>query len=299
MGRIFAIKKYAIHDGPNIRTTVFFKGCPLQCWWCHNPEGMDSTIAMLWDGRKCVDCGECVAACPTGSLYSAEKGIQREPASCNSCLTCLDTCPAMAHETTGWEASVEEVMTEIEKDIPFYDTSGGGVTFSGGEPLMQPQFLLDLLKACGRLGLHRAVDTTVYADPATILAVAKHCELFLVDLKHMDTDKHKLYTGVGNGRILANIRLLAEQGKQMRIRIPLIEGINSDRENMERSAAFLAPLPAISRVDVLPYHNIAAAKYHKLGRTYNAEACSRVAPEKVSECIEILRKSGLVVEMGG
>lgn len=194
---------------------------------------------------------------------------------------------------------MEEIIAEIEKDTPFYDESGGGVTFSGGEPLMQPQFLLELLRECGRLGVHRAVDTSAFARTDLLLEVADNCELFLIDLKHMDNEKHRLYTGVSNNLIKTNISQLAEGGHKIHIRIPLIEGVNSDEENIRRSGEFLTGLPCPPGVDLLPYHNIAESKYKKMDRAYPAVEFKPVNRTKVAACAEILTQMGLSVRIGG
>lgn len=298
-GSVFAIKKYAIHDGPNIRLTIFFKGCPLRCWWCHNPEGLEKELSVIWIKDKCIGCGECLTACPTGSLTMVSAGILRDHATCEQNRACVDVCPALAHEAVGWEACVEEIISEIEKDTPFYDESGGGVTFSGGEPLMQPEFLLELLRQCGRLGIHRVVDTSAFAKTELLLEVADQCDLFLIDLKHMDSEMHRLYTGVENGLILRNIRNLADRGVPFRIRIPLIEGVNSDQKNLRLSGEFLAGLPCPPDVDLLPYHNIAESKYRKMNRDYPAVQFQPSARENVAVCAEMLTDLGLNVRIGG
>ncbi len=299
MGRVFAIKKYAIHDGPNIRTTVFLKGCPLRCWWCHNPEGIETELSTIWIKNKCIGCKKCLHVCPTLSLSQIDGEIRRDSTTCRQCRSCVEICPALAHEAIGWESSVADIISIIEKDIPFYDESKGGVTISGGEPLMQPGFLLDILRECGKLGINRAVDTTVYAEKKTVLQVAENCDMFLIDLKHMNSDKHRLYTGVPNELILSNIRALSKKGKQIRIRIPLIAGVNSDKENMHASAAFLAGLPHPPEVDLLPYHTIAESKYRKMNRTYPAVAFQQISKKTVRACSNILARMGLTVQIGG
>ncbi len=299
MGTVFAIKRYAIHDGPNIRTTIFLKGCPLSCQWCHNPEGMERGIVMLWNREKCLGCDECIACCQSQSLSKEAGGLKRDETLCSRCGQCADICPALAHESTGWQASVAEIVAEIKKDIPFYDQSGGGVTFSGGEPLMQPEFLLQLLQSCGKLGIHRVVDTSAYAETELILDVADHTEMFLIDLKHMDSDLHKLYTGVPNELILHNIEVLARRGTVINIRIPLIEGVNSDDENLRSSAEFLATLPGVENVDVLPYHDIATGKYRKLGQQAKNLQFAPISTEKVVHCAQILTERNLKVRIGG
>lgn len=167
---IFSIKHYALHDGPNIRTTVFFKGCPLSCFWCHNPEGIDAQIEIVTIADKCIGCKECIHGCPESALAFTEQGLVRDQQRCTVCMNCVEICPALAHEALGWHSDIDSVMAEIEKDLVFYDQSGGGVTFSGGEPLMQAD-ALQLLKRCGDLEIHRAVDTSAHGGGGTCRTV--------------------------------------------------------------------------------------------------------------------------------
>jgi len=298
-GSIFAIKKYAIHDGPNIRTTIFLKGCPLSCTWCHNPEGIDRKVEIIWNAEKCIGCGQCIESCHEGAVSRAETGLIRDKSKCSLCEKCLHQCPATAHEATGWQMETTEVMKEIEKDIPFFDTSGGGVTFSGGEPLLQYTFLLELLQQCGELRLHRAVDTCCYVDTEKLISVADHCELFLIDLKHMDSDSHLRFTGVENKVILKNIKRLSQSDSDIIIRIPLIAGFNSNEENIKRSADFIASLGCVNQVDLLPYHSIASAKYRKLGKDLRVMNLSSPTKKEIANCVTTLKEAGLQVQVGG
>jgi pyruvate formate lyase activating enzyme len=298
-GEIFDIKKYAIHDGPGIRTTIFFKGCPLSCRWCHNPEGLSRTTQRLYREERCIGCMECVKACPNDALTATENGPKWVAANCVYCKTCARVCPAEAVEFIGKTMSVEDVVAEITKDTLFYDQSSGGVTFSGGEPLMQPSFLMGLLKACGDLDLHRTVDTCGYADTRTLLNVATHVELFLYDLKHMDSEKHYRYTGVPNEMILTNLKCLSRQGAGIIIRLPLIPGINDDRENIERTGAFLSSLAGVNQVNILPYHHTAAAKYKSLGLNYGAVDIARPTRDHLESIAGQLEKYDLQVKIGG
>ncbi|SMD08096.1 pyruvate formate lyase activating enzyme [Desulfocicer vacuolatum DSM 3385] len=299
MGRIFAIKKYAIHDGPNIRTTVFFKGCPLRCAWCHNPEGISLFIDRIWIKNKCIACGQCLDECISGALFLKNGEIIRDGERCVACGHCVDICPALAHESTGREADVNVIMEEIKKDIVFYDQSGGGVTFSGGEPLYQPHLLLELLTVCKKSGIHRAVDTCVHAKAELVKDVAALTDLFLVDIKHMDSDVHEKFTGVSNGLILENIRLLARMDKEIRFRIPLIEGVNSDPENIEKTGRFIAGVAPESRVDLLVYHEMASSKYDKLGMPLSPFTFRKPKGKDIKRCVEQLERLGLRVFKGG
>ena len=298
-GKIFDIKKYAIHDGPGIRTTIFFKGCPLSCWWCHNPESIARASQRLYRKERCIGCRECVDACPENAIQVYEKGLKWNPSDCVYCGTCAGICPAEAVELIGKTMSVDDVLTEIAKDTVFYDESHGGITISGGEPLMQPSFLMDLLDACGKFGFHRTVDTSGYADSRILLEAATRTDLFLYDLKHMDPAQHAELTGVTNEKILSNLEILSRQGAEIIIRFPVIPGLNSDQKNIDQTGAFVSSLPGVRRLNILPYHCAATAKYKNLGlkiKSSDIEPSTREFLESVAGRLETYN---LTVKIGG
>jgi len=298
-GEIFDIKKFAIHDGPGIRTTVFFKGCPLSCWWCHNPESLSTAPHRLYRRERCIGCQECLAVCSNGTIREFEGQLLWTAADCRYCRACAIACPAEAVEFIGRTMTVDEIVTEITKDTLFYDQSRGGVTISGGEPLMQPSFLMQLLDACGELGLHRTVDTSGQAETQTLLETASRTDLFLYDLKHMDPEKHYRYTGVSNDTILANLKQLSHQGARIIIRLPLIPGINADEENVERTGALAASLSGVIGINILPYHCAAEAKYRNLGLKNKASDFQRPSEDVIASVAQQLESYNLKVQIGG
>lgn len=302
MQLFFDIKRYSINDGPGIRITIFFKGCPLSCVWCHNPEGISVRKQKMYTRKKCIGCKTCVDNCPVQALSLTSDGIVTNHDLCTLCGTCIDVCPTKAMEMSGTEYSIDYLVNEIEKETVFMDQSDGGVTFCGGEPLMHPDALFDLLKRCGTLGIHRAVDTTLFAKPQVVRNIMEETDLFLVDLKHIDSSKHQYYCGVPNELILSNIRMITEAGKEMSIRIPLIEGVNADEENITASAAFLSSLPWENKiVHLLPYHEIAQNKHEKLGTLYNPNNIPMSTPteEQQQTCVAIFEKYGIKAVIGG
>jgi len=266
-GKIFEIKRFSIHDGPGIRTTVFLKGCPLSCKWCHNPEGISSKPEIAFIEKKCAGCGVCVDACPNGSQQINGEGKRLfDRQRCVVCGKCADACYPQVLLLYGTDVTVDHLMDEISADIDFYRNSGGGVTLSGGEPLLQAGFCGELLKSCKMMGISTAVDTSGYVQWDAFQKVLDHTDLFLYDLKHMDTEMHARYTGVPNQRILDNLRQLGLHNKPVEIRIPIIPGVNNSRENICQTAEFLCGIPSLTVIKLLRYHSMARSKFAAVGR---------------------------------
>jgi pyruvate formate lyase activating enzyme len=285
-GMIFDIKRYAIHDGPGIRTAVFFKGCPLKCWWCHNPEGQNKQPQLMFRANRCKEFKNCVQVCPTGAISWVDGSITHWD-SCDHCGKCAEVCYTGAREMVGRVVSVQDLMEEIERDVVFYDQSGGGVTFTGGEPLMQRRFLYDCLLACKKQEIRVAVDTSGYSGWGGFESINPLVDLFLFDLKLIDENRHKQYTSVSNQVILDNLQKLAQTNAHIIVRIPLIPGINDDEENITSTAAFLARLDKLDGVELMPYHEIGLAKYQAMGMKYALEGTHLPKKEHIDEVEEI------------
>ncbi len=298
-GIIFDIKKFSIHDGPGIRTTVFLKGCPLHCSWCHNPEGITSFIEIYFWENRCIACHECVEVCETGALSFINGKRVHDSSLCQVCGACAQACPTEATEIIGMELTVETLMEEIQKDIIYYDQSGGGVTFSGGEPLLQVDFLEQVLQRCQDIGIHTTIDTAGYVPRETLTRVLPYTDLFLYDIKIIDSDKHYFFTGVHNHRILENLKLLVQGGAQIIPRIPIIPGINDDDENIIQTGTFLRQLSGITQINILPYHRTALDKHRRIGNHYPLESVNPPSEEHMVEIAWQLESFGCQVTIGG
>jgi len=297
-GTVFNIQRYSIHDGPGIRTTVFLKGCPLNCWWCQNPESQLSGQEMIFWGDRCIGCGACSTIC-LSSAIQIKNGIPvTEKGKCILCGKCIEKCPTLAREMIGEKLTTEEVIKEIEKDLVFYEESGGGVTFSGGEPLGQSEFLEGLLNGCREKKIHTAVDTSGYISWEILNKISLKVDLFLYDLKLMDNERHKKYTGVSNEIILENLEKLSTVHNNIFVRFPVIPGINDDYQNIREMGEFLSPLE-ITQVNLLSYHYMGKDKYRRLGSTYKLATAQPPSEEKLSEVSAILRKFNLNVKLRG
>ena len=297
---IFDIKRYAINDGPGIRIVVFFKGCNLHCAWCHNPESISPKAEKMYSPAKCIGCGTCVTACPANALTLTSKGIVTDNSLCLLCGKCAEVCPTKAIEISGEQMSVAQVMAIIEKERVFFDQSGGGVTFSGGEPLIHSEMLIELLDECRKRGIHTAVDTAGNVKTEVILEVAKRTDLFLFDLKMMDGEMHKKWVGAGNELIHQNIKAIASAGANIIIRIPVISGVNDSMQNFEQSARFISELSGNRKqVNLLPYHNIAETKYMKLGRGNSYDKMVEPTKASLDKAIAIFAEYGITASVGG
>ena len=262
-GVIFNVMRFAVHDGPGIRTTVFLKGCPLSCSWCHNPESQSFSPEPMYGPDKCIACRECVQACHPGALQWHDDKPVRDGKRCQLCGECCDACPSEARRFVGYRVSVSDLVARILRDRIIMDESGGGVTFSGGEPLSQSDFLCAALDACRAEGLHTAVDTCGYARAEVFERVCKLTDLLLFDLKLMDPVRHKQATGVDNGLILENLLSAADSGRELIVRIPIVPGVNDDGTNVAATLEFMASA-GVKNVDLLPYHATGVGKYRRL-----------------------------------
>lgn len=296
-GIIYNIMKYSIHDGPGIRTTVFLKGCPLDCWWCHNPESQNSQIEIMEFPERCIVCKECIKACKLGIIG---KNISKENFKkiCNLCGKCIDSCYALAREMIGKEMTTFEVMEEIKKDSIFYSESGGGATFSGGEPLMQKDFLEDLLRECKKNSIHTAVDTSGYGPLRDLLDIAKLTDLFLYDIKLMDNGKHLKYIGVPNKLILDNLRELSKLHPNIIIRIPVIPGVNDDGENILATGELALSL-GIKEINLLPFHQAGMEKYKRLNMEHKLKDLNSPKEAAIQILKDKLVSMGLIIKIGG
>lgn len=300
MGMIFDIKRYAIHDGPGIRTTVFLKGCPLNCLWCHNPEGKSAGQEFMWWEKRCIGCRDCQEACAKNAISFSDDSLILDVGECDFCGACLAVCHSQALELIGKELTVSQLMREIEKDVAFYDESGGGVTFSGGEPLMQPVFLRSLLEACEEREIHTAVDTCGYVDSKILLDIGDLADLFLYDLKVIDDKKHIEFTGVPNKLILENVKKLSEIGHRVIVRFPLIPSVNDEKTGILELGTFVSSLRNVKELHILPYHKAGVEKAKRLKKQQEPLFVSHPpSAERLSEIVEMLTDFGLKIQVGG
>jgi pyruvate formate lyase activating enzyme len=294
-GLVTNIMRYSVKDGPGLRTTVFLKGCPLACRWCHNPECQSSTIEIVFRENRCIRCGDCIRACPQSALGLSDDGRPVLIGSCDACGRCIDACAGEAWDAFGREMTAAQVMEEVLKDRPFFEQSGGGITFSGGEPLLQPEFLLALLRACKAEELHTAVDTCGAADWVVFEKISPYVDLFLYDIKLVDDNRHRQETGVSNRRILDNLRKLTEAKRPVRVRIPIIPGINDDDENLSQTGEFITSLAVVPEVQILPYHETGMEKYRLLNRSITLQNINPPTKDVMAGIAARLRGFGITV----
>jgi len=296
-GLIFNIQRFSIHDGPGIRTTVFMKGCPLRCLWCSNPESQDPFPNLMVRDLQCTGCGACVKVCPRGAVsISEESGRRIDWSRCNHCLACVEACIYGSLNICGRQMTVGEVMKEVLADADFYRNSGGGVTVSGGEALLQADFVAALLRACREQGIHTALDTTGFAPREKAEEVIACTDLVLFDIKHLDPLKHREATGVGNHRILNNLFTLAK-GKRLWLRMPVIPGYNDTDENI-RAVADLAKSVRAERLSLLPYHEGGKSKSAQIGKTYAFPGGTPPSDDLLSRLQKLAQRDGFTVSIG-
>lgn len=301
-GLIFDIRRYTLHDGPGVRTTVFFKGCPLNCLWCCNPESQVAQPELMWIRERCLGCDLCLTACSQDALeVSADGGKAVDRERCDRCGRCAEHCPGEALNLIGRRVTVDEVLAEVTKDALYFEGSGGGLTLSGGEPLAQSEFAAELLWRYKHeeKGENTVVETCGFVEWPAIEMLAAEVDLFLYDLKHMDPAEHLRLTGRDNRLILENARRLAQAGHPLVIRLPLIAGINDSRKNLEATAEFALSLAGVRRIDLLGYHRLGEPKYRRLERHYPLDGQPSLPDKRIAWARQILEQRGFEVRIGG
>lgn len=292
-GRLFNIQRFSIEDGPGIRTTVFMKGCPLRCEWCHNPEGLVIEKQVMWFDARCIGARDCIEACDRGALSLTTSGMVIDRRACDGCGECAGACPAGALEVVGRDCSVHEALDEVMRDEAFYRNSGGGVTVSGGEPTMQPGFVEELLSACRGAGLHTALDTCGYSSRDALSRLLAHADMVLLDLKLMDPGRHRELTGVDLETVLESARTIARERKPVWVRTPIIPGRTDDSENIRRLGEFIASeLPSAERWDLLAFNNTCGSKYERLDLDWRLDGAPLVEKSKMEELAAVATETG-------
>ncbi len=297
-GTIFDVKRFAVHDGPGIRTTLFLKGCPMECHWCHNPEGIDTGSELFFHDERCINCGSCVELCETKALSRKDNMIHMERKRCTRCGKCAELCPTEALKMAGETITERQAIDIIKRDELYYETSRGGVTFSGGEPLMQHEFLKELVKNCKREGIHVALDTSGHIEPGIFRKLMEDIDLFLYDLKMIDDENHRRYTGVSNRYVLKNLKTLSETDKEVWIRFPVIPDITCTDSNIEGIISFLSELKNMNKIFLLPFHDV-GEKYAKLGKDYLMKDTKAPSRDRMDELRKKFVSRGFVVKEGG
>ena len=297
VGLVFNIQRFSIHDGPGIRTIVFLKGCPLSCRWCSNPEGQLLRPVVTYEEARCVHCGKCMKACRHGAISPKNKGLINRDL-CVGCGECANACPTGALTLKGTKMTVQQVIRELKKDATNYRRSGGGITVSGGEPLVQHAFAREILKASKEQGWNTAIETTAYASEKVIREVMPYVDLALMDVKSMDPAIHQKFTGVSNETILKNAPLVASLTQTI-VRVPTIPGVNASKEEILKICRFAKTLPGVRTIHLLPYHTYGENKYSLLGRSYPMEGTKKLTPEEVSSLEAVVTGEGFECVIGG
>lgn len=291
-GIVFNIQRYSTNDGPGIRTTVFLKGCRLNCFWCHNPEGIEPEPEIQINYFKCIGCGKCIGVCSSGARKIIDEKLVYLRAQCKCCGKCVAICYAGATEWVGAIMTVEKVIEEIERDYVFYNKSGGGVTFSGGEPAHQTAFLKELLKSSKQKKIHTAVDTSGHASWNSFNEILPYTDLFLYDLKLIDEHRHKTATGVSNKLILSNLIKLSKERARIIVRVPIIPKVNNSIGEMAATANFIKEMDCIESVELVPFHQLGSGKYEKLGKEYIAKDFSLLDQAEIKKIKNVFTKMG-------
>ena len=290
-GRILQLQHYSVNDGDGIRTIVFFAGCPLRCRWCANPEGLQARNRIMYIASRCIGCGRCTAVCP--QQVGCDLNAPGEREKCIGCGACVKACLEHARKNTVTEWTVQQVLDWLEKNLLFFRESGGGVTYSGGECTRQPEFLEALARAVYDMGLNQAIETSGYFPLEKLQPTLDLLDLLFIDIKHMDRDKHRQFTGVDNGLILQNIAALGEQGKNIIVRVPTVMGVNGDEENIRNTARFVRQRLPNPKMELLPYHSYGADKYTQLGLPYEEDAFRRPTEEELARLRQVIKAEGV------
>ena len=297
-GMIFNIQKFSINDGPGIRTVVFFKGCPLKCTWCANPESQEPRLQILWDAKKCLHCETCVRSCPTLAVKAVDGKISVDHKKCSGAGVCsergicIEKCPAHALKPEGQRKTVAEILNVVMQDLPFYEESGGGVTLSGGEATMQAEFAIELLRALKSKNIHTAIETTGFASPAIFRRIVEYVDLLLFDIKHWDETRHREKTGVSNAPILLNMKFAIDAGKDVLPRLPVIPNYNDSIDDAEGFVRRLREVGA-TKVQLLPFHQFGENKYSMLGRDYEFSHVKALHPEDLTAFRQVFVDAGI------